>query len=214
MGANLALARQKKNLLGFRARASRISSLASGRGGPRYCGGQQSGLKNRLSSPRAPRARGARSGASPAPPRSRAARVDWTAPSGSDWTGGHNTTRHHLNPNGEEEQPAPRKLLGAELLSAEAEAVRNFREFLIRAEKPSGFCGAGPGERASHVGQGGAGDGWPLGLGHPRPSPTRAGGAGALGRPTPCKARRAGAPPLMRAAAISSPSALAWTTPA
>jgi hypothetical protein len=37
----------EKNLLGFRARctrclASRISSLASGRGGPRYCGGQQS----------------------------------------------------------------------------------------------------------------------------------------------------------------------------
>jgi hypothetical protein len=30
---------------------SRISSLASGRGGPRYCGGQQSGLKKRLSSP-------------------------------------------------------------------------------------------------------------------------------------------------------------------
>jgi hypothetical protein len=44
---------KKKNLLGFRARASRISSLASGRGGPpRYCGGQQSGLKKRLSSPR------------------------------------------------------------------------------------------------------------------------------------------------------------------
>jgi hypothetical protein len=41
----------EKNLLGFRARASRISSLASGRGGPRYCGGQQSGLKKRLSSP-------------------------------------------------------------------------------------------------------------------------------------------------------------------
>jgi hypothetical protein len=40
-----------KNLLGFRARASRISSLASGRGGPRYCGGQQSGLKNGRSSP-------------------------------------------------------------------------------------------------------------------------------------------------------------------
>jgi hypothetical protein len=43
---------KKKNLLGFRARASRISSLASGRGGPRYCGGQQSGLKKRLSSPK------------------------------------------------------------------------------------------------------------------------------------------------------------------
>jgi hypothetical protein len=28
-----------------------MSSLASGRGGPRYCGGQQSGLKKRLSSP-------------------------------------------------------------------------------------------------------------------------------------------------------------------
>jgi hypothetical protein len=43
--------------LGFRTpytrstRASRIGSLASGRGGPRYCGGQQSGLKKRLSSP-------------------------------------------------------------------------------------------------------------------------------------------------------------------
>jgi hypothetical protein len=36
--------------LGFRARASRISSVASGRGGPRYCGGQQSGFKKRLSS--------------------------------------------------------------------------------------------------------------------------------------------------------------------
>jgi hypothetical protein len=42
---------QKKNMLGFRVRASRISSLASGRGGSRYCGGQQSGLKTRLSSP-------------------------------------------------------------------------------------------------------------------------------------------------------------------
>ena len=42
---------QKKNLLGFRARTFRISNLASGRGGPRYCGGQQSGLKKRLSSP-------------------------------------------------------------------------------------------------------------------------------------------------------------------
>jgi hypothetical protein len=38
-------------MLGFRARASRISSSASGRGGPRYCGGQQSGLKKTLSSP-------------------------------------------------------------------------------------------------------------------------------------------------------------------
>jgi hypothetical protein len=54
MGANLALARFKKKMLGFRARASRISSLASGRGGPRYCGGQQSGLKKRLSSPALP----------------------------------------------------------------------------------------------------------------------------------------------------------------
>jgi hypothetical protein len=37
--------------LGFRARASRISSLASGRGGPRYCGGQPSGFKKWLSAP-------------------------------------------------------------------------------------------------------------------------------------------------------------------
>jgi hypothetical protein len=43
---------QKKNLLGFRVRAFGISNLASGRGGPRYCGGQPSGLKNGLSSPR------------------------------------------------------------------------------------------------------------------------------------------------------------------
>jgi hypothetical protein len=34
-----------------RARAIRISNLASGRGGPRYCGGQPSGLKNGLSAP-------------------------------------------------------------------------------------------------------------------------------------------------------------------
>jgi hypothetical protein len=44
--------RAEKNLLGFRARASRIRSLASGRGGLRYCGGQQSGLKNLLLAPR------------------------------------------------------------------------------------------------------------------------------------------------------------------
>jgi hypothetical protein len=41
---------QKKSCWDF-AHASRISSLASGRGGPRYCGEQQSGLKKRLSSP-------------------------------------------------------------------------------------------------------------------------------------------------------------------
>jgi hypothetical protein len=45
-------------MLGFCARASRISSLASGRGGPRYCGGQQSGLKKRLPSPTANAGRG------------------------------------------------------------------------------------------------------------------------------------------------------------
>jgi hypothetical protein len=44
------VSRQQAQKKGFRARASRISSLASGRGGPRYCGGQQSGLKKRLSS--------------------------------------------------------------------------------------------------------------------------------------------------------------------
>jgi hypothetical protein len=42
----------------FRARASRISSLASGRGGPRYCGGQQAAkrIKKRagLPAPRLP----------------------------------------------------------------------------------------------------------------------------------------------------------------
>jgi hypothetical protein len=44
-GRSVSTASAEKNLLGFRARASRISSLASGRGGPRYCGGQLSGLK-------------------------------------------------------------------------------------------------------------------------------------------------------------------------
>jgi hypothetical protein len=50
-GRSVSTASAEKNLLGFRARASRIRGLASGRGGPRYCGGQQSGLKKRLSSP-------------------------------------------------------------------------------------------------------------------------------------------------------------------
>jgi hypothetical protein len=50
-GRSVSTASAEKNMLGFRARASRISSLASGRGGLRYCGGQQSGLKKRLSSP-------------------------------------------------------------------------------------------------------------------------------------------------------------------
>jgi hypothetical protein len=38
-------------MLGLRARAFGISILGSGRGGPRYCGGQPSGFKNGLSSP-------------------------------------------------------------------------------------------------------------------------------------------------------------------
>jgi hypothetical protein len=38
---SVSTASAEKNMLGFRARASRISSLAPGRGGPRYCGGQQ-----------------------------------------------------------------------------------------------------------------------------------------------------------------------------
>jgi hypothetical protein len=42
---------QKKNMLGFRVRAFGISNLASGRGGPRYCGGQPSGFENGLSAP-------------------------------------------------------------------------------------------------------------------------------------------------------------------
>jgi hypothetical protein len=41
---------QKKNCWDF-VYAFRTSSLASGRGGPRYCGGQPSGCKNGLSSP-------------------------------------------------------------------------------------------------------------------------------------------------------------------
>jgi hypothetical protein len=47
-GRSVSTASAEKNLLGFRARASRISSLASGRGGLCcycYCGGQQSGLR-------------------------------------------------------------------------------------------------------------------------------------------------------------------------
>jgi hypothetical protein len=55
--SRVSTASAEKNLLGFRARASRISSKlavwlqAGERGGPRYCGGLQSGLKKRLSSP-------------------------------------------------------------------------------------------------------------------------------------------------------------------
>jgi hypothetical protein len=37
---------------GYGQKVSRIGNLASGRGGPCYCGGQPSGLKNGLSSPR------------------------------------------------------------------------------------------------------------------------------------------------------------------
>jgi hypothetical protein len=53
-GRSVSTASAERSLLGFRARASRISSLAPGRGGPRYAllrGGQQGGLKKRLSSP-------------------------------------------------------------------------------------------------------------------------------------------------------------------
>jgi hypothetical protein len=51
---SVSTASAEKNLLGFRARASRISSLmASGRGGPRYCGGQPTAkrVKNGRASP-------------------------------------------------------------------------------------------------------------------------------------------------------------------
>jgi hypothetical protein len=48
-------------MFGFRARASRISNLASGRGGPRYCGGQPSGFKNELYSPTGTRGPGRQS---------------------------------------------------------------------------------------------------------------------------------------------------------
>jgi hypothetical protein len=54
-GRRVSTAQVQKIILwgGYRARASRSCSLASGRGGPRYCGGggQQGGLKKRLSSP-------------------------------------------------------------------------------------------------------------------------------------------------------------------
>jgi hypothetical protein len=70
-GRSVSTASAEKNLLGFRARASRIINLASGRGGPRYCGGQPSGLKtgcprlitNKGRPPRAPVRRAARGGA-------------------------------------------------------------------------------------------------------------------------------------------------------